>query len=775
MSAYYAIGTSITAGASTETGDCFPKMLAKELNVNLVNLGVLGGTVGEKYHPNSDIWNPTETLAGITRKVKSLANTNFNKGDFITLECINDFRVSIDYDDFRNKLTEIFDTFKNNKSFIENEVKLYLLTPHKFGKSSGRPAYNETNLYRLLLEEYTDAMKNIASRYKFIKRVDMSNVFPATSEYVYDGVHLSVKAKQEYVKLLKTNINVNTNKKKVIAYIPLDDRPCNLDRVNLGAQAMGMELLIPPTNYFKNYLDKQGTNENGWQIGCPDKIESWLGDMTKEFDIDSYIISLDQLCSGGLIGARKFDHPISAKESVDRVKRVMDIIPSNKKVYLFDVVLRLATTIGFDGLDFNDYDASYKYASAPRRKITTTADELIARDEIIKNYNVDTNGNWIDPMNYGFNRDKATKYLEVRKRKFTLNCEVGKLLNKYKNAKFVFAVGDANNNDTIQTNEINHIKRHITSSSEQIFAGIDELGMTMLGRVSNDFYTTSPTKVKVTYFGSGKNMLADVYDVETLETNVNKHLSLIGAQVVDSNEDIEVLILTKPNPNNSDSKQHEEIEEQSGIIQWCVNNNTRNRNHPTIVIDASWFRTKGGHFQNRMLGNIGSPMELPKLLAYSNWNTVGNAVGMALGHGIGRYAYLKSQSKVNKREALEGQVKLLFTEYAKDICYIVGGKWKLDRDLGANADNFDKGNINTNSDWFKKIAYQGMTDEGLHIKKLANLFIVNGFVYEDLLNYKLTQINWINYPYEDGIDFFPITFPWKRTFECTFPVQASFK
>ena len=568
---------------------------------------------------------------------------------------------------------------------------------------------------------------------------------------------------------------------KIIAYIPLDDRPCNYDRVRLAAEAMEVQILTPPIEYFKNYLDDQGTNERGWQIGCPDKIEQWFEQINREYNIDSYIISLDQLCSGGLIGARKFNHPVSIKESIDRFERIMNMT-NNKKVYLFDVVLRLATTVGFDGLTKEDYDASRNYASVPRYKVDLgTMDELKERDEIINKYKIDVNGNEINPAKYNFT--KVNEYLESRKRKFHLNCEIGMILKAYPNAELVYCVEDANNNDTIQTNEIEHIKRYIANTSN-IFAGADELGMTMLGRAVCDFYMTNPVKIKTIYFGPGANELADMFDFETLKENVDKHINILNhCKIVNDNEtaDVEVLVLTKPNdyPNLSEAErekaQQDDMYKASNDMHWHINNNTRVKNMPTIVIDASWFKSRGGIMQKRLLGHYGKEMELSKILAYSNWNTVGNSIGMALGHGIGRYAYLKYPNKIDKRKALTGQAVLLFTEYAKDICYQTGGQWRINVDLGPGANNFCSANIDMNSQWFKETVSKGMKDETFSIFTLAKLFRTEGYMYEDLNSYKLTQINWINYPYENGLDFFPLEFPWKRTFECRFPVKVSFK
>ncbi|QYE99805.1 hypothetical protein [Paraclostridium sordellii] len=76
-------------------------------------------------------------------------------------------------------------------------------------------------------------------------------------------------------------------------------------------------------------------------------------------------------------------------------------------------------------------------------------------------------------------------------------------------------------------------------------------------------------------------------------------------------------------------------------------------------------------------------------------------------------------------------------------------------------------------------SFIGMTTGGFNIHKLASIFYTNGDMFESYIgpyNNKITKVNWVNYPYENGDStWFHLVFPWHRTFECTFPLNVSFK
>ena len=54
---------------------------------------------------------------------------------------------------------------------------------------------------------------------------------------------------------------------KTIAYVPLDDRPDNVERVAYLAESLGYALVMPERDLYRTALDRQPLNENGTQHG----------------------------------------------------------------------------------------------------------------------------------------------------------------------------------------------------------------------------------------------------------------------------------------------------------------------------------------------------------------------------------------------------------------------------------------------------------------------------------------------------------------------------
>ena len=86
---------------------------------------------------------------------------------------------------------------------------------------------------------------------------------------------------------------------------------------------------------------------------------------------------------------------------------------------------------------------------------------------------------------------------------------------------------------------------------------------------------------------------------------------------------------------------------------------------PTVVIDCS---TNTGALQARLAEK---DIPLSMLLGYSNWNTVGNSVGIALSQGVSRYLYINKASVTES--ANEAFLKSMTFAYIKDISYKCAG------------------------------------------------------------------------------------------------------
>ena len=87
-----------------------------------------------------------------------------------------------------------------------------------------------------------------------------------------------------------------------IVYIPLDDRPLSKDRVELMAEMLNVKLIMPDTDLYATRLDGQITNSNGTQYGDRGALMAWLMEQAEQYD--TFILSMDQLLSGGLMNSR---------------------------------------------------------------------------------------------------------------------------------------------------------------------------------------------------------------------------------------------------------------------------------------------------------------------------------------------------------------------------------------------------------------------------------------------------------------------------------------
>ena len=90
---------------------------------------------------------------------------------------------------------------------------------------------------------------------------------------------------------------------------------------------------------------------------------------------------------------------------------------------------------------------------------------------------------------------------------------------------------------------------------------------------------------------------------------------------------------------------------------------------PTIVLEVSevYIDAWGNGYKNlqdELINNV----EIGKLLGYSNWNTVGNSTGIALGMGVARYTYLKYEENISA-ESHDWHLQSLTYAYVKDISY----------------------------------------------------------------------------------------------------------
>lgn len=431
-----------------------------------------------------------------------------------------------------------------------------------------------------------------------------------------------------------TSDNVPTR----VAYIPLDNRPVNKDRVEYLAQSVGIELVMPEEELYRTALDNMQPNSDGSTIGNREKLLAWL----REIDgtCEYFIISLDQVLSGGLVGSRWLSNTDLTFE-YEIADAIIDLCKSNT-VFLFDTVMRLASTVDYQGYDLDTYNTLRSYGKEERKLLSGS--ELTV-ENIIAGYRYDQNGNKVSTP---LSEQTLEKYHASRARKLILADYI--LQNAGDSMEFIYVgVDDSSPENTIQTNEINYLTGLIGERGV-LSAAADELGMCCLARMASILY--GEVELGLTYYGPGKDLAADGFDIATLGENVQTHLVCLKAYEIESRtEGLQVLILTR----QSSYSDCEALLNQ-------VRNNQQN-NIPTVVLDVSG--------QSDLLGAMlvgDASIDLTKLLGYSSWNTAGNAMGIALSQGIARYAYLNSV-EASTEDSDAGFLKSMTFAYIKDLSY----------------------------------------------------------------------------------------------------------
>lgn len=158
----------------------------------------------------------------------------------------------------------------------------------------------------------------------------------------------------------------------VIAYVPLDDRPDNVGRVEYLAESLGYVLNMPEEWMFKTLLDGQmedyyaenGLETQSWtgQSGYPGLLYDWVLEQEAS-GCDRYLLSVDQLLYGGLVASRLAEttterdgEPWPLTDLLESLLSALAEDPNNE-VWLLDSVMRLAPTVGYAGGTLEYYNA----------------------------------------------------------------------------------------------------------------------------------------------------------------------------------------------------------------------------------------------------------------------------------------------------------------------------------------------------------------------------------------------------------------------------------
>ena len=451
-----------------------------------------------------------------------------------------------------------------------------------------------------------------------------------------------------------------------VAYVPLDDRPDNEERVIYLAESLGYRLEMPERDLYHTCLDGQPVNQNGTQYGDRAALYEWV--LAQEAaGCDRYVLFMDQLLSGGLVNSRHMTECASVTLSDGAVLTEYELLEQllcrlaadeNNRVWLLDSVMRLAPTVGYAGFGLEEYNALRAYGMAPR--VAPAGDDL---SDVIASYRTDAAGKPFAAADFGLQDAQVEDYLSARGRKLDLTDQmlwmVGSGAEMYsgmngENFRVLIGVDDSSEEDSIQKNEIAYL-RSLLREGDALLSGVDDLAFKAVARLYLDEHGWDGAAVSVRYYGGAEQLPACAYDYKPLAEIVEEHFSFFGLTEAEPSEaEVDVLVLTQP----ADAAKKEDY--CAALIEQLRAN--RKANRPTILVDAG-NALYGTAFHEKLTAET----ELGWLLSYAGALDMAIVTGTALSHGVARYAYLQGGETTEAAE--RAFIRTLADSILKDFAY----------------------------------------------------------------------------------------------------------
>ena len=452
---------------------------------------------------------------------------------------------------------------------------------------------------------------------------------------------------------------------KTVAYVPLDDRPDNVERVVYLAESLGYALAMPEKVLYRTALDGQPKNFDSLQRGEPWSLFTWVLEQ-EAAGCDRYILSLDQLHSGGLVASRSmtgYDIELPGGGTVQIHSMLEQLLTAlsadeNNVVWLLDSVMRLAPTVGYEGGALEEYNAIRAFGALPRR---TLEGDTLHLEAIAESYWWGPNGeNLRSQTRAEGTYEAALRHVRSRDRKMVLSYVVQDTLRKpgYENFCLLIGIDDSSLEDCIQKNEIAYLRQGLRTDSEGkqldwLLSGVDDLAFKAVARLYLDETGWTGAQAAVTYLGGTEDRPACEYDFQPLTEIMEEHLAFFDLREAGAAE-LQILVLTQPeDPDQMNAYRKHLIEALRDY---------RKAQRPTILIDAS-----NGTYGTAVYEALTRDTELGYLTAYSGMLDMAIVTGTALSHGVARYAVLKNGGGTDACD--RAWARTLADSILKDFCY----------------------------------------------------------------------------------------------------------
>ncbi|MEU4366523.1 DUF4127 family protein [Micromonospora chersina] len=386
-----------------------------------------------------------------------------------------------------------------------------------------------------------------------------------------------------------------------VALVPLDDRPVNTYAPQMTAASAGARVQLPPRDLLGRFFTP----------GDGAAIARWLGATD---GADGYVISVSMLAYGGLIASRTAAPTLAAALDNLAAIRSLRVTRPDAVIEVHDTIQRLAITS--TGTDLDRYrDALVSWAKLYDQVVNLGQEALRAQ---------------LDAVRAQIPDQVVEDYLAARARNHQVNRLMVEWVADGTISHLVLSEDDTAPVGLARAERVELealVARLGVEDRVEIFPGADEVDALLVARVIAA--GTTPT-YRVEYAGvSGESWTAQLEGIPFAE-NIRRHVAAVGGRVVSGDADIVLAVNT---PSAAPTQRAADLDAFVGRIGALLAAGT-----PVVVVDPL-IVNKADH---DLVARMERGLDLAALLSYSGWNTGGNALGLALGHGTARWAYLRS-------------------------------------------------------------------------------------------------------------------------------------
>jgi len=377
-------------------------------------------------------------------------------------------------------------------------------------------------------------------------------------------------------------------KPDVLVLIPLDDRPPTFVFPQRIASVAGIRLVVPPRSLLGNFL----------QPGDSARLGEWLEGQAKE--ADCVIVAADMLAYGGLVASRSPE--TSLEEALRRVEVLQRIKQKNKNLSLLaaSVIMRISITAA------DSRTAAY-YQKLIRYSELSWLVETQGREDLRQIY---------ERVQKSILPEVIQAYLQARQRNHAVNRRMIEMAAEGILDGLILLQEDASlaGPHLKEQTQLRELAQTLGIDTQiQIYPGADEGTQTLLARWLNR--ENPPSIYPIFTSRSGADQAAP-YEDRPLYQTVSSHLVAAGIALSDATGCDAILWVHTP---CSDSEAYQAADAIETLLK------------AGRVVGLADVRYPNGG-DSELMKILCERGLLPRLTAYSGWNTAGNTIGTAIAH-----------------------------------------------------------------------------------------------------------------------------------------------